>query len=258
MTREPNRLRTVRAINHPDDLMSASIAFGAREGAAPGRESDTPFIQPEHAAGRHIETRRADSFAYRFVKRGLDIILASLLGLAALPIALLLAVFIAADSGRPVFFWQDRVGRLGRRFRLLKMRTLPRDVLEWPAETWYVQPDSRLMGIVRRAGLDELPQLWNVIRGEMSLVGPRPERPVFVEGFQARLPLYPLRHQLRPGLTGWAQIHGWRGDTSIGRRLEYDLDYLEHWSLVLDLRILVRTVLIVVRDLFQARGPASQ
>lgn len=256
MTRKPDSLGSLSSRDRPPDLASDEAAVEARQ-AIDGRAADaSPNGDRERA--RRGASRRVESFAHRSIKRWLDIALASLLGVASLPLVGLLAVYIAVDSGRPVFFWQDRVGRFGRRFRLLKMRTLPRDVLEWPEETWYVQPDSRLMEVVRRTGMDELPQLWNVLRGDMSLVGPRPERPVFVEGFQARLPLYPLRHQLRPGLTGWAQVHGWRGDTSIGRRLEFDLDYLENWSLALDLRILARTAVMVVQDLFRGRGAAAK
>jgi lipopolysaccharide/colanic/teichoic acid biosynthesis glycosyltransferase len=256
LTRKPDSLGSLSSCDRPLDLTSDAAAVESREAIA--RQAADVSANGDHRGARRGANRRVESFAHRTLKRWLDIAVASLLGVASLPLVGLLAAYIAVDSGRPVFFWQDRVGRFGRRFRLLKIRTLPRDVLEWPEETWYVQPDSRLMAVVRRTGIDELPQLWNVIRGEMSLVGPRPERPVFVEGFQARLPLYSLRHQLRPGLTGWAQVHGWRGDTSIGRRLEYDLDYLENWSLGLDLRILARTVVMVVQELVRGRGATAK
>ena len=256
MTSKPDSVGSLSSRDRPLDFNSEETALEAREPFE--RRSAGIGADIEHNGAKYIASARLESFAYRNLKRGLDVALGLLLGVVSLPLVGVLAFYIALDSGRPVFFWQDRVGRFGRRFRLLKMRTLPRDVLGWPEETWYVQPDSRLMEVVRRTGMDELPQLWNVLRGEMSLVGPRPERPVFVEGFQARLPLYSLRHQLRPGLTGWAQVHGWRGDTSIGRRLEYDLDYLEQWSLGLDLRILARTVGMVLQDLFRGRGAAAK
>ena len=132
---------------------------------------------------------------------------------------------------------------------MYKFRTLGRDSLERGDHEWKVEPPNRLAAFLRATGLDELPQLINVLRGEMSLVGPRPERPHFVDRFQSELPFYSTRHRLQVGITGWAQVNGLRGDTSIAERVEYDLYYLNHWSLWFDLRILARTVTGFFRDL---------
>jgi lipopolysaccharide/colanic/teichoic acid biosynthesis glycosyltransferase len=134
------------------------------------------------------------------------------------------------------------VGRGGRFFRLCKFRTIERRPLKRSEVEWSAAASHPFAALLRRTGLDELPQLIHVLRGEMSLVGPRPERPHFVKVFERQLPCYAARHHLEPGITGWAQVHGLRGDTSIQRRLEYDLFYLRHWSLGLDVRILLLTV----------------
>lgn len=137
---------------------------------------------------------------------------------------------------------------------MLKLRTLPQEALATADRDWSVPATSRSMSFVRRAGLDELPQLWNVLRGEMSLVGPRPERPYFAQRFTEALPNYAARHHVHAGLTGWAQVNGLRGDSSIARRLEYDLHYLRQWSLGLDAWILLMTGWALVRDLFNTKG----
>jgi len=208
------------------------------------------------ARGRHDRRDSADascstigSIHYEYTKRFFDLLLSSLLLMASVPLLMLLAVCIWADSGRPVWISQTRVGRWGRLFRLWKLRTLPTEALADSDRAWAVEPQSRLTAVIRRSGLDELPQLVNVVRGEMSLVGPRPERPHFVDQFDARFPDYGLRLQLRPGVTGLAQVSDCRGDTSIARRLEHDLNYRAGWNLALDLRILRRTAKIVVSSL---------
>jgi lipopolysaccharide/colanic/teichoic acid biosynthesis glycosyltransferase len=153
-----------------------------------------------------------------------------------------IALGIGLTLGRPVFFSQQRVGRGGRLFRLYKFRTLEVRPLAYSEMEWS-PPAAHPVGVfLRCTGLDELPQCINVLRGEMSLVGPRPERPYFVQLFQSQLPRYQMRHQLQPGITGWAQVNGFRGDTSIARRLDYDLFYLKRWSLGFDLRILLLTL----------------
>jgi lipopolysaccharide/colanic/teichoic acid biosynthesis glycosyltransferase len=143
-----------------------------------------------------------------------------------------------------VLFHQERVGLDGKRFAMLKFRTMRSDAeSEGPRFAEPADPRATRMGTwLRRSSLDELPQLFNVLRGEMSLVGPRPERPVFIDRFRRRIPRYQLRHMVKAGMTGWAQIHGLRGNTSIEKRVEYDLYYIEHWSLLLDVRILARTL----------------
>jgi putative colanic acid biosynthesis UDP-glucose lipid carrier transferase len=154
----------------------------------------------------------------------------------------LIALGIALTLGRPIFFSQQRVGRGGRSFRLYKFRTLDKRPLELSEVEWSAPASHPFAALLRLTGLDELPQLVNVLRGDMSLVGPRPERAHFVQRFQRRLPRYAARHHLQAGITGWAQVNGYRGDTSIERRLEHDLFYLKHWSLVFDLWILLLTV----------------
>jgi lipopolysaccharide/colanic/teichoic acid biosynthesis glycosyltransferase len=140
---------------------------------------------------------------------------------------------------------QERMGLDGRVFRIFKFRTMVPDAERESGAVWSSPGDprrTRLGAFLRRTGLDELPQLWNVLRGDMSLVGPRPERPTLIEEFRREVPGYMLRHKVRAGLTGWAQIHGWRGNTSLHERLEHDIYYIQNWSLGLDLRILLATL----------------
>jgi Undecaprenyl-phosphate glucose phosphotransferase len=187
----------------------------------------------------------------RVLKRAFDLVF----GTAALLLALLpmaaIAVAVGVTSGRPILFAQERMGLDGRRFRMLKFRTMRTDAEAATGPRWAVRDDPRrtpLGGFLRRFSLDELPQLFNVLRGEMSLVGPRPERPSFVEDFRRRVPGYMLRHKMKAGITGWAQINGWRGNTSIEKRIEYDLEYIARWSLIFDLTILLRTLWLGFRN----------
>ncbi len=181
----------------------------------------------------------------RVLKRGFDLAFgAATLGAAA-PVMLLVAVGLKLTSPGPVLYRQERMGVDGRRFQMLKFRTMRVDAERETGPVWARQDDPRRTGfgaLLRRWSLDELPQLWNVLKGEMSLVGPRPERPSFVEEFRRRIPGYMLRHKVKAGITGWAQVNGWRGNTSIEKRIEYDLYYIERWSLGLDLKILIQTV----------------
>ncbi len=183
------------------------------------------------------------------VKRGLDVSISlSLLIVFALPM-LLIAVLVKLTSRGPVFYRQQRVGLGGRRFEICKFRTMRVDAEAETGPVWAVQNDPRqtaLGGVLRRMSLDELLQLINVLRGDMSLVGPRPERPIFVRQFSETLPSYPLRHQVPPGITGWAQVNGWRGNTSLEKRLQYDLDYALNWTLGFDLYIMMLTPLEVL------------
>lgn len=184
------------------------------------------------------------------LKRAFDL-LGSGLGLILLaPVFLVLAVLVRLDSPGPVFFVQERVGMNGRRFRMLKFRSMRADA-ERGGPGWTVENDPRrtaLGATLRRLSLDELPQLWNVFRGDMSLVGPRPEQPRFVEEFRGSIPRYMLRHHVKAGMTGWAQVNGLRGDTPLEERIRYDLYYVQNWSLGFDLRILLLTVGRVFRD----------
>jgi exopolysaccharide biosynthesis polyprenyl glycosylphosphotransferase len=162
-----------------------------------------------------------------------------------------IAVAIRATSRGPVLYRQERMGLDGHRFAMLKFRTMVEDAEAATGPRWAVRDDprrTRLGAVLRRFSLDELPQLVNVLRGDMSLVGPRPERPSFVEEFRRRVPGYMLRHKVKAGITGWAQINGWRGDTSIEKRIEYDLYYIERWSLGFDLKILLATLWLGFRN----------
>lgn len=185
------------------------------------------------------------------VKRGIDVA-GSALGLVFLsPIMVLLAVLIKLDSEGPVFFPQERMGLDEKRFMMIKFRSMRTDAEASSGPVWTSLNDARrtrLGAIIRRFSIDELPQLVNVLLGEMSLVGPRPERPMFVEQFKSSIPRYMDRHLEKAGMTGWAQVNGLRGDTSIIERTKYDLWYIENWSLALDFRIMIRTLLRVFAD----------
>lgn len=177
-------------------------------------------------------------------KRLLDITLGSLLLFLLSPLLLVLALLVKLTSRGPVLFKQERVSVDGSHFSILKFRTMRTDAEE-RGPGWTTEGDSRvtkLGGLLRKWSLDELPQLVNVIRGDMSMVGPRPERPVFIKEFRTHIPRYMLRHKVPAGITGWAQVNGWRGDTSIDKRIECDLYYIENWSLLLDLKILFLTI----------------
>jgi exopolysaccharide biosynthesis polyprenyl glycosylphosphotransferase len=179
------------------------------------------------------------------VKRGIDLVLAIPTLMLAAPCLLLVAAAIKLTSRGPALFFQERMGGDGKTFKLVKFRTMRADAESETGPVWARNRDprcTRLGTFLRKTSIDELPQLWNVIKGEMSLVGPRPERPVFVEQFGRELPRYMLRHTVKGGITGWAQVNGWRGNTSISKRLEHDLDYIQNWSPLLDLKILWRTL----------------
>ncbi|MEM9175650.1 MAG: undecaprenyl-phosphate glucose phosphotransferase [Myxococcota bacterium] len=179
-------------------------------------------------------------------KRSFDVVASAALLLVASPLLAGLAAGVWASSGRPVFFAQQRMGHDGRVFAMWKFRSMRRNAdAEGPAWTTRDDPRRTRFGRwMRRHSLDELPQLWNVLRGDMSLVGPRPEQPAYIEAFRREVPGYMLRHKVRAGMTGWAQVHGWRGDTSIQERVEHDLYYVQKWSFGLDLRILLMTLVL--------------
>jgi Undecaprenyl-phosphate glucose phosphotransferase len=185
------------------------------------------------------------------MKRAFDLV-CSAVGLVVLaPLLAAIAVWVRLDSPGPIFYAQERVGLSGRRFRMLKFRTMRVDAESEDAPGWTRPGDPRRTGagvLLRRLSLDELPQLWNVLLGQMSLVGPRPERPVYVEQFRAAIPRYMLRHHVKAGITGWAQVNGLRGDTPLDRRIEYDLYYIRNWSLLFDVRIILLTLVRVFRD----------
>jgi exopolysaccharide biosynthesis polyprenyl glycosylphosphotransferase len=166
---------------------------------------------------------------------------------------LIIGIGVKIDSRGPVFFRQHRIGRNGREFMILKFRSMRFEEDNPKGTGWTVENDPRRTRIgrfIRKYSLDELPQLFNVLVGYMSLVGPRPEQPGFVEQFKDHIPQYFQRHKVKSGITGWAQVNGLRGDTSIEERTRYDLYYVENWSLVLDIKI----ILLTIRSVFRSPG----
>lgn len=184
------------------------------------------------------------------LKRGVDVALSVATLVLLSPILMLVAVLIKLDSPGPVFYTQERMGLDARSFPVIKFRTM-RHAPEADQPGWTVANDprrTRLGRILRRASLDELPQFINVLLGDMSVVGPRPEQPAFVEQFRRQIPRYMERHREKAGLTGWAQVNGLRGDTSIAERTKYDIYYIENWSLWLDFKIMLKTIPLLFRD----------
>jgi Undecaprenyl-phosphate glucose phosphotransferase len=180
------------------------------------------------------------------LKRSIDVIISTGALLVLSPLVLLLSLLIRVTSSGPALFRQERMGLDGKRFFAWKFRSMYHEAERETGPVWAREDDPRctpLGKLLRRSSLDEIPQLWNVLRGDMSLVGPRPERPFFVEQFKHRIPQYMLRHKVKAGLTGWAQVNGWRGNTSLEKRIEYDLYYIENWSVSLDFKILWLTLL---------------
>jgi Undecaprenyl-phosphate glucose phosphotransferase len=181
-----------------------------------------------------------------FIKRCLDVLIsaAALLGMV-IPGAII-AWIIKRSTPGPIFYAQERMGLDGKAFRVYKFRTMPIDAESETGPVWADENDGRATPFgawLRRHDLDEWPQFWNVLVGDMSIVGPRPERPFFVQQFKHRIPQYMLRHKVKSGITGWAQVNGWRGNTSLEKRIEYDLYYIENWSVALDLKIIWLTIL---------------
>jgi exopolysaccharide biosynthesis polyprenyl glycosylphosphotransferase len=227
-------------------------------------ESVTERLSVEHIGGLPLlSVRKTDPRGWEFaLKHVADRVIALLLLMLTAPLFAVAALGTVLSVGRPVFFRQPRIGRDERRFEMLKFRSM-RTVSE-PVVLPDLPPDTAPGGIegddrrtafgafLRRTSLDELPQLLNVVKGEMSLIGPRPERPDFVQLFERNVPRYGDRHRVKSGITGWAQVHGLRGKTSLSDRVEWDNFYIENWSLWLDVKILLMTVLAVRRYFSQA------
>jgi len=191
-----------------------------------------------------------ESINYRLIKRGFDIAVSVVVLFAGLPLFMLIALAVRATSSGAIFFVQDRVGWNGRVFRMYKFRTMHTAPTSESDTRWTRVNDPHRTGIgqfLRKYSLDELPQFFNVLRGDMSIVGPRPERPFFVSSFRRQIDEYHRRHQLKVGITGWAQVNGLRGDTCIRTRLLYDLYYLQNWGLIFDLKIILRTIFCVFK-----------
>lgn len=184
------------------------------------------------------------SAAHALLKRFVDI-LGALVGLLILsPLFILISILVKLTSRGPIFYGQERMSVDGKTFTMWKFRSMKVDAEQQSGAKWATKNDNRktvIGSFLRKTSLDEIPQFWNVLIGNMSLVGPRPERPVFIEQFKEQIPSYMLRHRVKAGITGWAQINGWRGDTSIEKRIEFDIYYIKHWSIWFDIRIILLT-----------------
>lgn len=181
----------------------------------------------------------------KWIKAIEDRVLATIILLLISPLLLVIAVAVKLSSPGPVFYPQERISWNGRTFKMYKFRTMPVDIESGTGPVWAAKGEqraTRIGGFLRKTSLDELPQFWNVLKGDMSIVGPRPERPVFVEQFKDKIPSYMQKHKVKAGITGWAQVNGWRGNTDLQKRIEHDLYYIENWSLGLDLKIILMTL----------------
>ena len=236
---------------HEIAFMPDILATADKEGV---RLSLIPFFNdyiPQHPTIDAIERTKLidmrstplDSLVWATCKRAMDVVGSLLLIVLTSPVMLAVAIGVKLSSPGPVIFRQERVGREKKVFEMYKFRSMR--VTDTQDSGWSVQGDprkTRFGSLIRKLSLDELPQFFNVLKGDMSLIGPRPEVPYHVEHFRREIPRYLVRQQIRPGMTGWAQVNGLRGDTSIEKRIEYDLWYIENWSLQLDMRILLMTV----------------
>jgi exopolysaccharide biosynthesis polyprenyl glycosylphosphotransferase len=198
-----------------------------------------------------VNTSQSPLYGWKSIcKRALDISTSLLMLIAFSPLLLLIVLIIKCTSRGPIFYRQKRISLNETSFELIKFRTMVENAEDPSGPAWTSNADKRrtwIGKILRRYSLDEFPQFLNVLNGEMSVVGPRPERQVFAERFSRRIPKYMLRHTMKPGMTGWAQIYGWRGDTSIDKRVEYDLYYIKNWSLWMDVKIIFLTIPAIIK-----------
>ena len=193
----------------------------------------------------HVRRVPLNIMRNRVAKRAVDLIGATVAIILVSPVMLLTVLVVALTEEGSVIYRQERVGLHNQVFYMYKFRSMIKQDEEKEKAEWSTRNDPRITPVgklIRRTSIDELPQLFNVLKGEMSLVGPRPERPQFVQKFRDEIPRYMVKHQVRPGMTGWAQINGYRGDTSIEKRIEYDLYYIENWTMVFDMKILILTI----------------
>lgn len=193
----------------------------------------------------HVRRVPLNIMRNRAAKRAVDLIGATVAIILFSPVMLLTVLVVALTEEGSVIYRQERVGLHNQVFYMYKFRSMIMQDEEKEKAEWSIRNDPRITPVgklIRRTSIDELPQLFNVLKGEMSLVGPRPERPQFVQKFRDEIPRYMVKHQVRPGMTGWAQINGYRGDTSIEKRIEYDLYYIENWTMVFDMKILILTI----------------
>ncbi len=198
-----------------------------------------------------LQTTPVESALYVILKRAFDLSFSAAVLIFGAPVFILIALLIRLSSPGPIIFVQQRVGLNGKLFSMYKFRTMSVSSREQSDSRWTVKNDprcTRIGRILRQTGLDELPQFLNLLMGDMSVVGPRPERPLLVQKFTQSVGNYNRRHYLKVGITGWAQVNGWRGDTSIEKRIEYDLYYVRHWTLTFDVLIVLLTLVRGFRD----------
>ena len=230
-----------------DTVIRVCEKSGTKVGIVPFFNNLIPSYPSIEIIGRtkviNLRSNPLDNLGFAAAKRFIDLLVSLVCLIVLSPLFAFIALGIRRSSPGPVFFKQTRVGRNKKLFSMYKFRSMRVNSAQDTA--WSTNDDQRKTAFgsfLRKFSLDELPQLINVLRGEMSLVGPRPEIPFYVEQFRESIPLYMVKHQVRPGMTGWAQVNGYRGDTSIEKRIEYDVWYIEHWSLGLDIRILALTL----------------
>lgn len=207
-------------------------------------QSDTQIYDLDGIPLINVRLYPTEFLRYAVLKRIFDVAASLAVLVIFSPLYALIAILVKLSSPGPVLFVQERVGLNGKKFRMLKFRTMRTDLN--PDTHWTIPNDPHVTAIgrcLRRSNLDEIPQFWNVLKGDMSIVGPRPERPVFLERFRHQVPEYMARHYVKSGITGWAQVNGWRGDTSIAQRVACDLYYIRNWAFGLDLKIVFLTVL---------------
>lgn len=230
---------------HWVSIDSGKLDVGAPDAVALAALPEDAIEKPQKRGRRPVLPAWDRIIWARRAKRLLDVSLAATALLILAPLLAVAALAVLIGSGWPIIYTQERIGQAGRRFRIYKFRSMRCDAERETGPIWASDHDARCTRVgdwLRHTNIDELPQLFNVLRGDMSLVGPRPERPTFVECFRQTIPDYDLRHAVRGGMTGWAQVHGWRGRTSLRKRIQYDLDYIERWSFWLDVRILFMTI----------------
>jgi putative colanic acid biosynthesis UDP-glucose lipid carrier transferase len=193
-----------------------------------------------------INLRVSPLFGFnKIIKDIEDKLLATLILILISPIMLIIASIIKITSKGPILYKQERLSWSGKPFNILKFRSMPIDSENKSGAVWAKAEDKRATkfgAFLRKTSLDELPQFINVLKGDMSIVGPRPERPIFVEKFKDEIPGYMEKHLIKAGITGWAQINGWRGNTDLNKRIEHDLHYIDNWSLLMDLKIIIMTI----------------
>ena len=184
-------------------------------------------------------------------KRLFDVIFVVITSVIISPLLLLVAILVKVTSPGPIIYKQERVGEDGKIFMIYKFRSMSSENEYIDDKVWTKKDDPRITSIgkiIRKYSIDELPQFYNIFKGDMSLIGPRPERPYFVNKFKESVPKYMIKHHVKPGMTGWAQINGYRGNTSIVKRIEYDIYYVENWSFLLDMKIIIKTIPTLIND----------